>query len=332
MKLVTGATGHIGNVLVRELVCRGERVRVLLYPGESRAALQDLDVETVEGDILDPEALDSAFAGVDMVYHLAGMISISAEADPLVPLVNVQGTRNVVAACRRAGVRRLVYTSSIHAIQHAAKGVVMDERLPFDPHHTLGEYDRSKARASLAVLSAVEKGLDAVIVCPTGVIGPYDFRLSETGRLLLGAIRRPVQVLIHGAYDFVDVRDVANGIILAGERGRTGEVYILSGEAVSVRQLIHFVRAETGKRGTLILVPYWMARLAANMAPFYARLTQKRPLVTRYSLETVVGNCQISSAKAQRELGYRARPLEHSVRDTVRWFLENRGVWNKSKH
>jgi dihydroflavonol-4-reductase len=331
MKLITGGTGHIGNVLARALVARGERVRVLLYPGESTLALDDLDVERVEGDILDPEALERALAGVDMVYHLAGMISISTGADPLVALVNVQGTRNVVSACLRAGVRRLVYTSSIHAIRHAAKGVVMDECLPFDPNHTLGEYDRSKARASLAVLEALDRGLDAVIVCPTGVIGPHDYRLSEMGRLMLSSIRNPVQLITSGAYDFVDVRDVAQGIILAGDRGRAGEVYILSGEAITLQQLVRLTRRETGKRGAVVHIPYPVVRLAARVTPLLGRITQTRPLVTRYSLETVMGNCAISHAKASRELGYCPRPLQQTVRDTVRWFLENRHLW-KSKH
>ncbi len=326
MNLVTGATGHIGNVLVRELAARGEAVRVLVYPGECTDCLDGLDVEMHPGDILDPEALDSAMAGVDVVYHLAGMISIRAEADPLVALVNVQGTRNVVAACRRAGVRRLVYTSSIHAIQHAEKGVMMDEALPFDPHHALGEYDRSKARASLAVLDAVSKGLDAVIVCPTGVIGPYDYRLSQTGRLLLGAARNRVQFIVSGAYDFVDVRDVAQGLILAGERGRCGEVYILSGEAITIRQLVRLAQQETNQRSLTISVPLWMATLSADAAALLARINRSSPLVTRYSLATVFSNCDISSAKAQRELGYCPRPLAHSVRDTVRWFHANHGA------
>ena len=172
MILVTGATGHIGNVLVRKLLQRGKKVRALILRGEDTHPLQGLDVERVDGDILDPASLVSAFSGIESVYHLAGIISIMPGKNPLVWDVNVEGTRNVVEASRKAGVKRFIYTSSIHAITRAPHGVKMDESLGFDPDNPYGEYDRSKATASLLVQEAVKHGLDAVIVCPTGVIQP----------------------------------------------------------------------------------------------------------------------------------------------------------------
>jgi dihydroflavonol-4-reductase len=327
MILVTGATGHIGNVLVRELVARGEQVRVFVLPGEPLDILQGVGMEVVTGNILDPEALDRAVCGADMVYHLAGMISINTGSDPLVWLVNVQGTRNMIAACRRAGVRRLVYTSSIHAIQHVDKGVLVDECIPFDPNNNMGEYDRSKAEASLAVLEAVRGGLDAVIVCPTGVIGPYDHRLSEVGRMLLNAMRARVQFIINGAYDFVDVRDVVTGMILAAAQGKTGEVYILSGEEISVERIMRLTQKATGKRALSVRVPLWLAEFAARITPVFYKVTGTRPVVTPYSLQVVTGNSTISCAKARRELGYQPRALEQSIIDTVRWLQANHQVW-----
>ena len=210
MILVTGATGHVGNVLVRELVRMNKKVRALLLPGEDRGPIRNLDMEIVEGDVLDIETLKEACRGVDTVYHLAGVISILPGVNETMWRVNVEGTRNIIDAAVHSGVKRLVYTSSIHALKRVPHGVVIDERLPFDPESPAGEYDRTKAAASVAVLEAVrERGLDAVIVCPTGIIGPYDYRRSEMGSLISSWMSKGMHFLIDGSFDFVDVRDVA---------------------------------------------------------------------------------------------------------------------------
>ena len=190
MVVVTGATGHIGNVLVRQLLSRGEDVRVVIPPFEDTASLDGLKVEMVEGDVRKIDSLIQAFKGSDVVYHLAGIISILSGKSELLYQVNVVGTRNVAEACLKTGVRRLIYTSSIHAIAEPPHGIVIDESFPFDPDRAIGEYDRSKAQATLEVLQGVKQGLNAVIVCPTGVIGPYDFKLSEMGQLILDFVKQ----------------------------------------------------------------------------------------------------------------------------------------------
>ncbi|RME08587.1 MAG: NAD-dependent epimerase/dehydratase family protein [Anaerolineae bacterium] len=319
--LVTGATGHIGNVLVRELLRRGAHVRALTLPGEDLTPLAGLDVEIIPGDVRIADSLPPAFEGVDTVYHLAGVISILPGDDPLVWQVNVEGTRNVLAAARQAGIRRLVYTSSIHAIRRVPHGTVIDERLPFDPHNPYGAYDRSKAAASLEVQRAAEQGLDAVIVCPTGVIGPYDYRRSEMGEVIRGALRGGVQAYVEGAYDFVDVRDVAAGLIQAAVRGRRGEHYILSGQRISVRYLLETVREITGLRFPTLRIPLPLARFFARFSHLYYRWQNLRPRFTPYALEVLQSNARISHAKARRELGYRPRSLMECLTDTVNWFL-----------
>lgn len=319
MILVTGAAGHIGNVLVRQLIEGGSRVRALVLPGEDTRALKGLEVELVSGDVLDMPSLLKAMQGVDYVFHLAGIISIMPGRDELVRKVNIQGTKNILKAAKKCGVKRVLYTSSIHAFSRKWEGVI-DERVPFDPKNTEGEYDRSKAEASLAVQDAARKGQDAVIVCPTGVIGPFDFRGSEMGELLRGFMRKKPHVLIEGAYDFVDVRDVARGMILAVEKGRSGEVYILSGEQVKINHLKALVQKVMGFATATIMIPLSVAKLAAKVTPLYYRLTRRTPKFTTYSLDTVCGNSAISHAKASRELGYRARPLFKSVADTIRWW------------
>jgi dihydroflavonol-4-reductase len=324
MILVTGATGHIGNVLVRKLLEQGEKVRALILRGEDTTPIQDLTVEKVEGDVLDPESLESAMRGVDTVYHLAGIISIMPGRNPFVWRVNVEGTRNVLATAQRAHVKRLVYTSSIHAIKRAPNGVTMDESLGFDQNNPYGEYDRSKAAASLEVQKAAASGLEAVIVCPTGVIGPYDFRGSEMGEVIRSASEARPMFYVEGAYDFVDVRDVVDGMIAAKKHGRRGESYILSGHKLSVRYMLETVREVSGKTFSSIKIPFSLAEFAARFTPWYYQKTKAKPRFTPYSLEVLQSNSNISSRKARTELGYKPRPVYESIADTVRWFLEHR--------
>jgi dihydroflavonol-4-reductase len=326
MILVTGATGHIGNVLVRRLLEKGENVRALVWRGEDTSSLAGVEVEKVEGDVLDPQSLRAAFKGVEKVFHLAGIISIMPGKNPLVRRVNVEGTRNVLTAAQQAGVNRFVHTSSIHALHRAPHGCIIDESLSFDSHNPYGEYDSSKAEASLNVLRAASEGLDAVIVCPTGVIGPYDFRHSEMGEVIRSAAEAKPMFYVEGAYDFVDVRDVAEGMIQAAEKGRAGESYLLSGNRITVRDLIESVRSVTGKAFSSIKIPFGLAELVAKITPTYYRLTKSKPRITPYSLEVLQSNSHISHDKATRELGYQPRSIQQTIADTVRWFLAQKLV------
>lgn len=324
MNLVTGATGHIGNVLVRRLVELGKKTRAFILKGDDQSHINDLDIERKEGDVLDLASLVEAMQGVDTVYHLAGIISIMPGRQAQVWKVNVEGTRNVIEAARQAGVRRLVYTSSIHAITRAPQGEVIDETLGFDQNNPYGEYDRSKAAASLEVIKAASQDLDSVIVCPTGVIGPYDFLGSEMGEVLRGASEGRMVFYVDGAYDFVDVRDVVDGIISARERGRCGESYLLSGKKLSVRHLLDMVREATGKSFACLKLPFSLARLAAQITPWYYQQTKTRPRFTPYSLEVLQSNSDISHAKASKELGYQPRTPIETISDTVRWYLNKK--------
>jgi dihydroflavonol-4-reductase len=320
MILVTGAAGHIGNVLVRELLADGEKVRALVLPGEDVSSLEGLDVDIAEGNVLDPQSLQKAMQGIDYVYHLAGIISILPGQYELMNKVNVIGTMNVLKAAKKAHIKRLVYTSSIHALKRDWLGKI-NEKVPFDVENAAGDYDRTKAEASLAVLEAVKDGLDAVIVCPTGVIGPHDYRNSEMGSLLRTWLLKRPHLLIKGAYDFVDVRDVARGQILACQRGRTGEVYILSGSQIRIFELRRMVQDFMGKHTPTITIPVWLAKFGSLFTPLYYRLSKKPPKFTEYSIKTVQSNSDISCKKAKKELGYHPREMIATVADTIRWWL-----------
>jgi dihydroflavonol-4-reductase len=320
--LVTGATGHIGNVLVRKLIEKGEKVRALILPGEDTSPLTGLEVEQVPGDVLDTSSLWESFRGVKGVFHLAGIITIMPGENPLVRRVNVEGTVNVLKTAMKAGVARLVYTSSIHALARLPHGTSVDESASFDPENPYGAYDQSKAQATLEVQKAAEAGLNAVIACPTGVIGPFDFRGSMMGSVIRSAALRRPTPYVDGAYDFVDVRDVADGLIAAAETGRAGEAYILSGQRISIRYLLETVHEITGRGFPRFKIPFAVAELAAQFTPLYYRLTRASPRFTPYSLEVLQSNSDISHAKATRELGYRPRPLYESIRDAIHWFIE----------
>lgn len=323
MVIVTGATGHIGNVLVRQLLSRGDTVKTVIPSAEDTTPLRGLKVEKVEGDVCNIDSLITAFKGSDIVYHLAGIISIMKGKEDLLQQVNIAGTQNVIKACIQTEVKRLVYISSIHAIEEPAQGTIIDETLPCNPDRVPNGYGRSKAQASLAVLGAVERGLNAVIVHPTGVTGPFDYQISEIGQLILDFANKKMKVYIDGAYDFVDVRDVASGIILAGEKGQRGERYILSGEQVSVHQLMLVLQEISSVKAPSIKVPIWLARIAARFSLLYYQLTRKIPRFTTYSIDVLCSNSQVSSEKARKQLGFTTRPIKQSLNDAISWFKEN---------
>lgn len=321
MITVTGATGHIGNVLVRQLLARGHIVRALVMPAEDLRPLEGLDVELAYGDVTHRPALKTAFAGAELVFHLAGVITIMPSMRSLLEEVNVKGTRNVIDACRAAGVRRLVYTSSVHAIAEPPHGQIIDESQPFHPDRVLGDYARSKARATLLLLNEARKGgLDAIVCCPTGVIGPWDYKVSNIGQLMLDFASGHLKSYVRGAYDFVDVRDVAVGLILAAERGQSGRHYILSGTQVQVPQLMRELERNIGYPAPTYEIPARIARTAGVLASVYYRLMRRRPVFTAYSIDVLKSNSQVSSARAREELGFIARPWQDSIRDQVGWF------------
>ncbi len=322
---VTGATGHLGNVLVRELVRRGKSVRALVLPDDGAESLAGLPVEIVRGDVTRPDTLPPAFRGSEVAFHLAGVVSISSLDDERVRAVNGDGTRNVVAACRAAGVRRLVHTGSVHSLVEPGPGEVLDESAGFDPSRAVGAYGWSKAEGALAVAEAARSGLDAVLVLPVAVIGPFDYRLSAMGQLISLYARRRLPAAVDGGYDFVDVRDVALGQLAACARGRRGEGYLLTGGHLRVRELMRILADAAGRRPPRLVLPLPAAAAIARLAPAFERLTGKRALLTPYSVHTLSIRFRIDDRKAREELGFAPVPLERSLHDAWRWMTEDPG-------
>ncbi|MFA5743608.1 MAG: NAD-dependent epimerase/dehydratase family protein [Candidatus Nanoarchaeia archaeon] len=234
--LITGGAGRLGNVLARELLKKKYEVYVLSLPGSKNDSLNGLKVKIVEGNILDIKGLKKAFKGMDQVYHLAAMISIVSYDREKVFKVNVQGTNNVITACIDCNIKRMIYVSTIHALDDSKKKII-DETVGFNTLTHRGNYDQSKAQASVNILNAVKnKGLNAIIICPTGIIGPYDYEVSFFSQYIQEYVNKKLYFFIDGSYDFVDVRDVAKGMAELALKGTKGETYLLSGENVQIKE------------------------------------------------------------------------------------------------
>ena len=322
---ITGASGHLGANLVRALVEEGHEVTALVR--EDVRPLEGLPVRAVAGDLFDPAALRRAFQHADVVFHLAARISIGGDRSGEVARTNVAGVRGVVAACLDVRVRRLVHVSSIHALSaHPAGDLVDETRGPSDADADAPAYDRSKALGEREVLAGVTRGLDAVIVNPTGIVGPHDWKPSRMGRVVLALARGRMPALVEGGFDFVDARDVARAAIEAWRRGSRGERYLLSGSWWRIDDVARAVAAISGTRPPRLVVPMALARLGAPFVETVWRLAGAEPLYTRDSLYALRSHRHIRHEKASRELGYAPRPLEETLADTLAWFRA-RGRW-----
>ncbi len=318
--LVTGASGHVGANLIRSLLSHGHRVRALVHVDTT--ALQGLDVEIVRGDITDAASLGSALRDVDLVYHCAAYISISGRGWDAMQRRNVEGTRNVVRGCVRSEVRRLVHFSSIHATTDCGPETVIDEQSPLATGADAAPYDRSKAEAEQIVLHAGRKGLEAVVVAPTAVLGPHDYRPSHFGRVLLGLARGRMPAVVRGGYDWVDVRDVIGGAIVAGDIAPAGSKFMLSGHWCSLSDVAQMVSEMRGCHSPRICLPSRLAEATGSINEAFCRARGVEALFTRFSVGALSSHRNVSHDKAARVLGYSPRPLRDTVADTLRWFEE----------
>ncbi len=325
--IITGANGFLGNNLVRKL-CRDpqNQVRALVSSLQRADALQGLNCELFEGDVTKPETLAEIFKvpahAKVYVIHCAAIVYIKSKPNPEVYKVNVLGTKNVAEQTLAIGAK-MVYVNSVHAIPELPKGEVMTENTDFDPAKVEGEYAKSKAEAAKYVLDAVKtQGLDACIVHPSGIIGPYDFKTSHLTQMVIDAATGRLKAGVKGGYDFVDVRDVVDGILGACLHGKAGECYILSGYYLTVADLFQMIAQATGRKPIKTFLPLWLARLTAPLSEIYYNIKKQPPLYTKYSLYTLESNANFSHAKADRELGYTSRSPQATIDDTVHWLKE----------
>lgn len=329
--IVTGANGHLGNTLIRLLSKRKENICGLILSQET--CIDTKNIHYIKGDIRDISSLRPLFENninkEVYVIHTAGIIDISEKVSPLLYDVNVNGTKNILSLCQEYHVKRLVYISSVHAIPEKNKISVLKEVKQFSPENVIGGYAKTKAEATQAVLEAVKNGLNAVIVHPSGIIGPYDRSGNHLVQMILDYLKGTLPACVNGGYDFVDVRDVARGCLLALEKGECGSCYILSNRHYEIQEVLKMVRRIAGGKKFFIL-PMWMAKLSVPIMQWRAKRKKVRPLCTIYSLYTLESNDKFSHDKATSELGYKPRDLYITLKDTVQWYKQNKLIEIKS--
>lgn len=330
--LVTGGSGHLGNSLIRELRSRGLRVRALIQKQDDDQLLKSLDCEIVKGDIRDLDTLELLFKHHDevlYVIHTAGIISIASKKNQILYDVNINGTKNMCTLALKYHVHRFIYISSVHAIPEKEIGQAIREVDDFNPDLVIDDYAKSKAIASQHVLDQVKLGLNAILVHPSGIIGPYDYGKTHMTMMIEDYMNGMLTSRVKGAYDFVDVRDVAIGVYQALERGRVGQCYILSGQRIDLAYMFETLRKLSGRKYRIHVLPLWFAKLSAPLAEIYYRIRKLPPIYTKYSLHTLQSNSSFDHQKATNELGYATRPIESTLSDTVYFLRELKRIKRK---
>jgi dihydroflavonol-4-reductase len=323
--LVTGATGFVGAAVARALGAAGWQVRVLVRSGSDRGNLQGLAAEVVEGDLADLGSLQRALAGCEGLFHVAADYRLGARNPEPLYHTNVEGTRNILNAARAAGVARVVYTSSVATIGIPSDGSPGDERTPVGLGNMIGHYKRSKYLAEEVARDAARAGMSVVIVNPSTPVGPGDIKPTPTGQLVLDAAAGRMPAYVDTGLNVVHVDDVAAGHLLAFERGRAGERYILGGEDMTLQMILAQIAQLVGRKPPRIRLPYAAVLPVAYLAEAFAKVSGRSGRVTLEGVRMSRKRMFFSSGKAVSELGYRWRPPLEAFADAVRWFRE-RGV------
>ena len=319
--LVTGATGFVGSAIVRAFLAAGYPVRALVRAASPRGNLAGLEIESVEGDICDENAVARAMAGVRYVAHAAADYRLWARDPDAILHTNVEGTRAVMQAALSAGVQRVVYTSSVATLALRADGQAADETLPLAETAALGAYKRSKVVAERLVEKMIARdALPAVIVHPSTPIGPRDIRPTPTGRVIIAAASGRMPGFVDTGLNLVHVDDVASGHVAALVRGKVGERYVLGGENVLLADMLRAIALIVGRRPPRLNLPRAPLYPLAVAAEAIAAMTGREPLLTLDGLRMSRQRMFFSSAKAERALGFRARPYVQGLRDAVDWF------------
>lgn len=318
---ITGSSGHIGACLIRKLIQEGHDVNALVY--EDERALEGLNINRIKGNILDKDSLHPLVEGADIVFHLAARISIDSYDRDIIYRTNFNGSRNIIEICKEHHVKRLIHFSSIHALKSIPHDRPMDETNPLVTDERF-VYDRSKADAERFIQQSDVGNMDVIILNPTAVVGPYDYKPSYLGQAIMKLYTGKLPVLVHGGYNWVDVRDIAKAALLAMDKGKSGHRYILPGTYYTLKELAVLMEKELHCKPPTMVVPHSVAMIGLPFIKLYASITNTHPLYTRESLEILMEcNPVIHNNKAAAELGYTSRPLGDTIRDTIQWYKEN---------
>jgi dihydroflavonol-4-reductase len=328
--LVTGATGFVGSHVARQLVAAGDAVRVLVRRSSNLAVLEGLPVEPIEGDLRDGASLERAMRGVRRVYHVAADYRLWTPKPAEIYESNVEGTRRLLAAAHRAGVERIVYTSTVATIAVPRHGALPNEGTQATIAEMIGHYKRSKFLAEQVAVEAARGGVPVVIVNPTAPVGPGDWKPTPTGRIILDFLQGKMPAYVDTGLNVAAVEDVAAGHLLAAGKGRIGERYILGARNMTLKQILDALAAITGRPAPRVRLPHAIALAAGYADEFYSRLTGREPQIPVEGVKMSRHKMFVESDKAARELGYKPGKGEAALERAVRWYDEHGYVANRA--
>lgn len=329
--IITGASGHLGNNIVQLLSNTNYQIKLLMLPNEDISIFADNKFEIAYGDIRDRDFLSKNIEENSVVIHCAGIIDISSNNKDLMFDVNVNGTKNIVDECIKKHCKKFVYTSSVHVIEEFKQIGVLKEPIIFDESKLIGDYAKSKCLATKYVYEKCKQGLNGVIVYPSGIIGPNDYKVSNTGKLIIDIANEDIKARVNGSYNFVDVRDVAQGVLLAIKFGKIGEGYILSGTDITVDKIFESVKSHFKTKKFTPKIAMWFVKMFSGLAELYYKLRKQKPLFTKYSLYTLTSNHNFDNTKAKTLLGWSTTDIDQTIADTLKWFVDNKSELFKQK-
>ncbi|MEP6935427.1 MAG: hopanoid-associated sugar epimerase, partial [Nitrospirota bacterium] len=318
--LVTGANGFVGAHLCRRLVERGADVRALVREGSDHSGLKGQSVDIVHGDILDLPSLERATQDCEQVYHLAANVKFFTRNPETMRSANTQGTRNVLAAARKAGVRKMIHTSTAAVLRRGTNSPSADETMLKEDHEAIGAYEVSKLEADRVAMDAFADGLPVIVINLAAPIGPGDAKPSPIGHTIIQFLKGKFPAYTDSGLNVVDVRDAAEGHCLAAEKGTIGDRYILGGENISLKEFLGLLGELSGVPSPKIKVPYALTLLGGVMGEITGRLTNKEPLACLASVRMGKYAHYVTSDKAKRELGYNPGPIRESLKEEIEWF------------
>mgnify|MGYP001327397453 CR=1 FL=1 len=316
---VTGGTGHVGGNLVRELLKQDYEVRCLVR--SDTRAIDGLKIETVKGNMLNPTEMKKLMNDCDVMFHSAAFVAVEKINEELMWKINVEGTKSVCEAALDSDIEKMIHFSSIHAFNQKPTNQPLTEERPLVTDKRAPPYDRTKAEAQRIVNQTIENGLDCNILHPTGIIGPHDYKLSRMGEVIKSMANGKMPVTLRTGFNWVDVRDVSKSAINCIDKGLIGQHYILPGEWSSMKNISSIISEKTGKRTSLITLPFWTSYMALPFATVKSKITGKRPSFSRGALQALATQCkEIPGELAKKHLDHSPRPIQESIEDTLEWF------------
>jgi len=322
--MVTGATGFIGSNLARELLKQGYQVKALVRKDSNRKNIDGLDIEVVIGDLRDRTSLDKALNGCEALFHVAASYTLWSAESKDIYITNLKGTENILAAALAGGIERIVYTSTESTIGIPKNGNLANEEIEIDPDNLAGHYKRSKYMAEKLALGMCGDGLPLVIVNPTMPVGPLDIKPTPTGQIIVDFLNRKMPAYVNTGFNVVDVEDVAKGHILALEKGRIGERYILGNKNLTLKEIFVILESISGVKAPRFRIPIWFALGMAYMDEFFSgKVLRRHPRVPLAGVKTARSFRHFDCSKAIQEFGLPQTPVEVALEKAVRWFNEN---------